>query len=56
MLLQSAEHILPEMKPSLANFAHKLLERRGVEILINTRLTAPRLPGATVLRKLSLMN
>jgi NADH dehydrogenase len=40
VLLQSAEHILPEMKPSLAQFAHRLLERRGVEIRVNTRLTA----------------
>jgi NADH:quinone reductase (non-electrogenic) len=40
VLLQSADHILPEMKPSLAQFAHKLLVRRGVEIQVNTRLTA----------------
>jgi NADH:ubiquinone reductase (H+-translocating) len=40
VLLQSADHILPEMKPTLADFAHRLLERRGVEIRLNTRLTA----------------
>ena len=39
ILLQSAEKILPEMKPSLAEFAHRLLERRGIEIRLNTRLT-----------------
>lgn len=40
VLLQSADQILPEMKPSLARFAHELLVRRGVEIQVNTRLTA----------------
>jgi NADH:quinone reductase (non-electrogenic) len=40
VLLQSADHILPEMKPSLASFAHRLLEKRGIEIRLNTRLTA----------------
>jgi NADH dehydrogenase len=40
ILLQSAEKILPEMKPSLAEFAHRQLERRGLEIRLNTRLTA----------------
>ena len=40
VLLQSGDHILPEMKPSLAQFAHRLLEQRGVEIRLNTRLTA----------------
>jgi NADH dehydrogenase len=40
ILLQSGDAILPEMKPSLAQFAHRLLERRGVEIRLGTRLTA----------------
>lgn len=40
ILLQSGDHILPEMKAPLAHFAHKLLERRGVEIRVNTRLVS----------------
>ncbi|MFL6546382.1 MAG: FAD-dependent oxidoreductase, partial [Candidatus Udaeobacter sp.] len=40
ILLQSGEHILPEMKAPLARFAHELLERRGVEIRVNTRLVS----------------
>ena len=51
VLLQSAEHILPEMKPSLAQFAHRLLERRGVEIRLNTRLTAVTAQSATIQHK-----
>jgi len=51
VLLQSAEHILPEMKPSLARFAHELLERRGVEIRLNTRLTAVTEHAAVVQNK-----
>jgi NADH:ubiquinone reductase (H+-translocating) len=51
VLLQSGEAILPEMKPSLANFAHKLLERRGVEILVNTRLSAVTQQAAVVFHK-----
>ena len=51
ILLQSADHILPEMKPSLARFAHELLERRGVEIRLNTRLTAVTELAAVVTNK-----
>jgi NADH dehydrogenase len=40
VLLQSGETILPEMKPSLAGFAHKVLVRRGIQIEVNTRMTA----------------
>lgn len=53
ILLQSAEKILPEMKPSLADFAHRLLERRGVEIRLNTRLTGVTEQSATMLHKRS---
>jgi NADH:ubiquinone reductase (H+-translocating) len=42
---------LPEMKPSLANFAHELLEKRGVEIHVNTRLTAVTEQAAVVKSK-----
>jgi NADH dehydrogenase len=49
VLLQGGEAILPEMKPSLAGFAHKLLERRGIEILVNTRLSAVTQQAAIVL-------
>ncbi len=40
ILLQSAEAILPEMKPKLAGFAHRILAERGVDIRTNIRLTA----------------
>src|ERR1700730_4696800 len=38
ILLHSGALILPELPESLANFAQKLLQRRGVEIRLNTRL------------------
>ncbi len=40
VLLQSAERILPELKEELAHFAHRILEKRGMEIRLNTRLKA----------------
>jgi NADH:ubiquinone reductase (H+-translocating) len=40
ILLQSAEAILPEMKPKLALFAHRILAGRGVDIRTQIRLTA----------------
>lgn len=40
ILVQSAERILPEMQPKLAMYAHRILERRGVEIRLNERLQA----------------
>jgi NADH dehydrogenase len=40
VLLQSAEAILPEMKPKLAKFAHKVLVKRGIRVELNTRLSA----------------
>ena len=38
LLLQSRDRILPELSESLAAFSHKLLERRGIEIRLNTRI------------------
>jgi NADH dehydrogenase len=38
ILLHAGDLILPELQPSLAQFAQKLLHRRGVEIRLNTRL------------------
>lgn len=38
ILLQSRERILPELGEELAAFSHRLLERRGIEIRLNTRL------------------
>ncbi len=38
ILLQSAERILPEVDPVLAQYAHRILERRGIEIRVNVRL------------------
>ena len=40
ILLQSGEAILPEMKPKLAGFAHRILAGRGIDIRTNIRLTA----------------
>jgi NADH dehydrogenase len=51
ILLQSGDAILPEMKPSLAQFAHRLLERRGVEIRLGTRLTAVTDQAAKIFHK-----
>ena len=39
ILLHAGPIILPELPQSLAQFAQKLLQRRGVEIRFNTRLT-----------------
>ena len=38
ILLQGAPRILPELPEALANFSHRLLERRGIEIRLNTRI------------------
>lgn len=40
VLLQSSERILPEVDEKLALFAQRILAKRGVEILFNTRLQA----------------
>jgi NADH dehydrogenase len=40
ILVHSQDRILPEMKEKLALFAQRILRRRGVEILLNTRLKA----------------
>jgi NADH dehydrogenase len=40
LLVHSGDRILPEMAAGLAEFAHKLLTKRGVEILLNDRLVA----------------
>ena len=49
VLLQSADRILPEMSPGLANFAHKILSKRGIDIRLNVRLSAVTAVGATIL-------
>lgn len=38
VLVEAAGSILPELDPGLARYAHALLARRGVEILVETRL------------------
>jgi NADH dehydrogenase len=53
ILLQSGKEILPEMKPKLAGFAHRILEKRGVDIRLQTRLTAVTAQTAITLDKLS---
>jgi len=40
VLLHSQERILPEMSSKLALFAQRLLQKRGVELRLNTRLDA----------------
>ena len=48
VLLQGADRILPELGEDLAAYAHKILERRGVEIRLNTRLKAVSADAAVV--------
>ena len=38
MLLQGSARIMPEIAEDLAEFSHKVLERRGVEIRLDTRI------------------
>ena len=38
MLLQGGARIMPEIAEDLAEFSHRVLERRGVEIRLNTRI------------------
>jgi NADH dehydrogenase len=40
MLVHSQDRILPELPEDLARFAQKILQKRGVEILLNVRLAA----------------
>ena len=40
VLVHSGERILPEMKPALAEYAQKLLRRRGVVLKLNARVKA----------------
>ena len=48
ILLQSADRILPELGEGLANYAQKILEKRGVDIRLNVRLKAVSADGAIV--------
>ena len=48
VLLQSAERILPELGEDLAVYAQKILEKRGVEIRLNTRLKAISADGVLI--------
>jgi thiamine monophosphate synthase len=40
VIVQAGDRILPEMSETLALFAQKILQRRGVEIILNDRLRA----------------
>ena len=51
ILLQSAERILPELGEDLARYAHRILEKRGIDIRLNTRLKAVTSDGAVLQRK-----
>ena len=48
VLLQSADRILPEVDPTLAEYARKILAKRGIEIRLNTRLKAVTANGASI--------
>lgn len=50
ILVQSSDRILPELDESLAKYAHRILERRGIDIRLNTRLKAVT-PDGAVLQK-----
>lgn len=51
VLLQRGERILPELTQSLAAFAHRLLEKRGVEIRLGAGLKAVTATSAVVENK-----
>jgi len=51
VLLQSGERILPEMTVGLAGFAHRILQRRGVEVRLQARLQAVTAEAALVADK-----
>ena len=53
VLLQSAARILPELGEDLAGYAQRILERRGIEIRLNTRMKAVTADGALVQNKQS---
>ena len=40
ILLQGRSRILPELSEELASFCHRLLERRGTEVRLNTRIAS----------------
>ena len=51
VLLQSADRILPELGASLAKYAQNILEKRGIEIRLHTRLSAVTAEGAVLQAK-----
>lgn len=53
IVLQSGERILPEMVERLANFAHRLLTERGIDIRLRTRLQAVTAESAIIQNQLS---
>jgi NADH dehydrogenase len=48
ILLHRADRILPELSEKLANFSHRLLEKRGIEIRLNTSLKSATGQSATL--------
>jgi NADH dehydrogenase len=48
VLLQSSDRILPELGENLAAYAHAILEKRAIEIRLNTRLTAVSADGVLI--------
>lgn len=53
VLLQSADRILPELGEELAKYAQDILEKRGIEIRLHTRLCAVTAEGAVLQSKYS---
>jgi NADH dehydrogenase len=48
VLVQGADRILPEVAPGLAQFAHDILTRRGIQIRLNTRVVGVSATAATL--------
>lgn len=48
ILLQGGKRILPELSQELATFSHRMLERRGIEIRLQTRITSATAQSASL--------
>ena len=48
LLLQGASRILPELEEGPAAFSHRVLERRGIEIRLNTRVAGATAEGVVL--------
>ena len=48
LLLQGASRLLPELDEGLAAFSHRVLERKGIEIRLNTRVAGATAEGVVL--------